>query len=361
MKKLLALLLTSAMTISLVACGGGAASSAAEASSEASSVESSVEVSSEEESSVEESSAAESSAEESSAAESTASGDAVKVAFITQSLSNASQAYAWSQFQKYAPEYGYEVQLFEEDYDAQNGVAALGQCVAQGFTAACINPTDPSALIPAIQEAREAGVIIGMYSSELPEGFETERDFMCGTDDVMCGEVAAKTLMEAFPDGVNVVEVGGQSGHSAQIKRHDGFMATIDDSVNVLDSKDCAEWSTDDAMAIMEDFIVQYGDEIQAVYCHWDTGATGVIQALKNANMEGVYVIGVDGCSVGYDQVMDGTQALCIGQSFSQMTQDAFDCIKTLKDGGTLESDVVWTALDIVTADTVNDFPYPEW
>ena len=114
-------------------------------------------------------------------------------------------------------------------------------------------------------------------------------------------------------------------------------------------------------MGFMEYFIVKYGDQIQAVYCHWDVGATGCIEALKNAGMDDVYVIGVDGCSVGYDQVREGTQALCIGQSFSQMTQDAFTCIQKLKAGETLESDVVWTALDVVTADTIDNFPYPEW
>lgn len=42
--------------------------------------------------------------------------DKIKVGFVTQSLTNASQAYAWTQFQKYAPEYGFEVTLFDEDY-----------------------------------------------------------------------------------------------------------------------------------------------------------------------------------------------------------------------------------------------------
>ncbi|NLJ40243.1 MAG: sugar ABC transporter substrate-binding protein [Clostridiales bacterium] len=285
----------------------------------------------------------------------------VKVAFITQSLSNASQAYAWTQFQKYADDYGFTVTVFEEDYDAQNGVAAIGTCIAQGYTAICINPTDPSAMIPSFMEAQEAGIIVGMYSSEVPEGNEKYRDFMCGTDDYMAGEVAAQTLMEEFPDGVKVVQVGGQSGHSAQIKRNDGFVDTIKDTnITLLDSKDCGAWASEDAMAIMEDFIVAYGDEIQAVYCHWDVGATGCIEALKNAGMDDVYVIGVDGCSVGYDQVIEGTQALSIGQSFSQMTQDAFDNITKIMKGEDFD-EVVWTKLDIVTKDTVNDFPYPEW
>lgn len=286
----------------------------------------------------------------------------VKVGFVTQALANASQAYAWTQFQKYAPDYGFTVQVFDEDYNAENGDRAIHQCIADGYTAICVNPTDPSAIVPALMDAQEAGVIVILYSSDLEEADREFRDAMCGTDDTMAGEMAAQTLLDAFPDGVNVVEVGGQSGHSAQIKRHDGFFNTIEGTnVNVLDSKDCEQWSSADALAIMEDFIVKYGSDIQAVFCHWDVGCTGVIEALKNAGMEDVYVIGVDGCSVGYDQVREGTQALCIGQSFSQMTQDAFDCITKLMNGEELESDVVWTALDVVTAETIDNFPYPEW
>lgn len=286
----------------------------------------------------------------------------VRVAFITQSLTNASQAYAWTQFQKYADQYGFEVSVFEEDYDPQKGVAAIGTAIAQGYKAICINPTDPSAIIPSLMEARSAGVIVGMYSSELPEEYKANRDFMVGTDDYMCGEVAAQELMKAFPDGCNVVEVGGQSGHSAQIKRHDGFVNKIKDTnVTLLDSRDCKAWDTADALAITEDFIVKHGDKIDAIYCHWDIGATGVIEALKASTLtKKVYVIGVDGNTFGYEQVRDGTQALCIGQSFSQMTQDAFGLItKILK--GEPHEDVIWTALDVVTAETIKNFPWPEW
>lgn len=54
-------------------------------------------------------------------------------------------------------------------------------------------------------------------------------------------------------------------------------------------------------------------------------------------------------------------QALSVGQSFTQMTKDAFDCITKILNGETLENDVIWTNLDIVTAENVNDLPYPEW
>ena len=76
--------------------------------------------------------------------------------------------------------------------------------------------------------------------------------------------------------------------------------------------------------------------------------------------MDDVYVIGVDGCSAGYDQVKAGTQAVCIGQSFSNIVIKSFDCIKAAKNGEAYES-VNWIPLDVVTMDNVNELPYPEW
>ena len=152
----------------------------------------------------------------------------------------------------------------------------------------------------------------------------------------------------------------------AQCGDRPGLLVTVADraagtNINLLDSRDCKSWDTADALAITEDFIVKYGDQIDAIYCHWDNGATGVIQALKASSLtKKVYVIGVDGNKQGYEQVRDGEQALCIGQSFSQMTQDAFSLItKMIK--GEKHEDVIWTALDVVTPETINNFPWPEW
>lgn len=224
-----------------------------------------------------------------------------------------------------------------------------------------INPADPQAVVPALMEAKDAGIVVGLFSSDLSEENQQYRDFFCGTNDTMAGEEAAQAVIDAFPDGCNVVEIGGQSGHDAQVKRHDGFEKGLEGSnITVLDSQNCDAWATEDAMAIMEDFIVKYGDQIDAVFCHWDNGATGVINALQNANMEDVYIVAVDGCAAGYDQVKAGTQAVCIGQSFSNMVAKSLECAQAAVNGESYE-EINWIPLDIVTADNVDSLPYPEW
>ncbi|HAX40848.1 MAG TPA: hypothetical protein DCY10_08250, partial [Clostridiales bacterium] len=280
-----------------------------------------------------------------------------KAAFITQALSNESQAYAWKQFQQYAGEYGFVMDVFEGQNDVQNEAKAVSTCIAQGYDAIFINPSDINAIVPSLMEAKEAGVIVGMFSSDLPAESQQYRDFFCGVDDTMAGQTGGQAFVDHFPDGATIVEIGGQAGHDAQIKRAGGFRKAIEGTnITLLDSQNCSGWVTADAMAIMEDFIVKYGDQIQGVFCHWDNGAAGIIQALKNANMNDVYLVAVDGCRAGYDQVKAGTQAVSIGQSFTNMAIQSLKCAQAKLTGGTYEA-VNFIPLDVVTKENVEVLP----
>ena len=337
-KKILVLLLALMMVVGVFACAPVTAPATEEPAAEAAATE----------------------ATEAPAAEEAAA-TTYKAAFITQALSNESQAYSWKQLQQYAPEYGFSVDVFEGQNDVQNEAKAVSTCIAQDYDVIFINPSDINAIVPSLMEAKEAGVIVGMFSSDLPAESQQYRDFFCGVDDTMAGQTAGQAFVDHFPDGATIVEVGGQAGHDAQIKRADGFRQVIDGTnITLLDSQNCSGWVTADAMAIMEDFIVKYGDQIQGVFCHWDNGATGIIEALKNAGMNDVYLVAVDGCRAGYDQVKAGTQAVSIGQSFTNMAIKSLQNAKAMLEGGTYEA-VNFIPLDVVTKDNVDILPYPEW
>ena len=346
MKKMIALLLATAMVGSLAACGSGSSDTTTEP-------ESSTEASTQTDST--------DAAEETTGDDTAASGDAIKIGWIVQDMANESQSYSCRIAEEQAAQLGLDFTYYDQAGDAQKATDAISTCIAQGMDAIIINPADPQAVVPALMEAKDAGIVVGLFSSDLSEENQQYRDFFCGTNDTMAGEEAAQAVIDAFPDGCNVVEIGGQSGHDAQVKRHDGFEKGLEGSnITVLDSQNCDAWATEDAMAIMEDFIVKYGDQIDAVFCHWDNGATGVINALQNANMEDVYIMAVDGCAAGYDQVKAGTQAVCIGQSFSNMVAKSLECAQAAVNGESYE-EINWIPLDIVTADNVDSLPYPEW
>ena len=284
-----------------------------------------------------------------------------KAVFVISNMANESQAFAAKQFLKYGADYGFDVQTFDAKGDTQAESQIVTNAIAQKFKAIFVNPNDINAIIPSLMKAKAAGMVVGMFSSDLPPAAQKFRDFFAGVNDTMAGQQAAAAFIKHFPDGAKIVEIGGQAGHDAQIKRHDGFNGAIKGTkIQVIDYKACTQWSTAEALAIMEDMIVKYGKEIQGVFVHWDNGATGVIQAAKAANLPGLFIVGVDGNRAGYTQVKSGEQSVSIAQDFVLMTKTDLGLARDVLKGKKVQQ-VNWVPLAVIDKDSVSSFEPPEW
>lgn len=288
-------------------------------------------------------------------------GEELKVAYIPNSMSNEMNAYGFKIMEQNAAKYNMTVTAFDGQYNAQVETAAITNCIGQGYDAIILCPSDINAVVPAVMQAKEAGVIVAMYSADLVPEYRELRDIFVGVDDTIAGRQAAEALKAQFPDGAKVIEIGGAAGSDAQNRRHDGFHAALKGSnIEVIGYQACDTWSADQAMAITEDMIVKFGSDIQAVFCHWDNGSTGCIEALKNAGIEGTFVVAIDGCRGGFDQVKAGTQSVCISQNVVNISIKTLETIRAVADGEEHEVEN-YIPLDVVTAENVDSFPYPEW
>lgn len=284
-----------------------------------------------------------------------------KAVFVVANMANESQAFAAKQFLKYGAEFGFEIQALDAKGDTQVESQIVTNAIAQKAKAVWVNPNDISAIVPALMKAKKAGLVVGMFSSDLAPANQKFRDFFAGVNDTMAGEQAAAAFIKNFPDGAKIVEIGGQAGHDAQNKRHDGFNKAIKGSkIQVIDYKACTQWSTAEALAIMENMIVKHGKEIQGVFVHWDNGATGVIQAAKAAGISGLFIVGVDGNRAGYTQVKSGEQSVSIAQDFVLMTKTDLKLAQDTLAGKKVEK-VNWVPLAVIDKDSVATFEPPEW
>ena len=285
-------------------------------------------------------------------------GDSARGIFITQDLSNASQNFSADEFKRLMGNYNIELQIAGGDVADNNRNIDLA--IAEKMDMIFINPNDIEAVIPGLTRAREAGIIVGLFSSQPPTD-DYPFDFFAGSDDYLGGVQAGEFVSSQFPNGANFVEVGGQAGHIAATKRYDGFRDGIAANIIELDSQFVpGPWQTDEARTIMEGFLVAH-DNIDIVWCHWDNGASGVIEAAQAAGrLDEIFIIGYDGNSTGYQQVKDGVQALSVGQSFTNMALKSLENARTMLDGGTVEK-INWIPVDMVTIDSIDSFPWPAW
>jgi ribose transport system substrate-binding protein len=289
----------------------------------------------------------------------------VKAAFIISNMANESQAFSAKQFLKFGAEYGFDMYTYDAKGDTQAESQIVTNCIAQKFKVIFLNPNDISAIVPSLIKAKAAGLIVGMFSSDLAPENQKYRDFFAGVNDTMAGEQAAQAFIKAFPNGAKIVEIGGQAGHDAQIKRHDGFNGAKGikgSKIQVLDYKACQQWATDMAQAIMEDDITKFGDQIQGVFVHWDNGATGVIEAAKAAGLKNLFIVGVDGNRAGFYQVQNGVQAVSIAQDFVVMTKKDLELAKAVVSGKKV-SPINFVPLTVVNSALISSggFDAPEW
>jgi len=289
----------------------------------------------------------------------------VKAAFVISNMANESQAFSSKQFLKFGAEYGFDMYTYDAKGDTQAESQIVTNCIAQKFKVIFLNPNDISAIVPSLIKAKSAGLIVGMFSSDLAPENQKYRDFYAGVNDTMAGQQAAQAFIKAFPNGAKIVEIGGQAGHDAQIKRHDGFngdKGIKGSKIEVLDYKACQQWATDQAQAIMEDDITKFGDQIQGVFVHWDNGATGVIEAAKAAGIKNLFIVGVDGNRAGYYQVQSGAQAVSIAQDFVVMTKKDLELAKAVVAGKKVNP-INFVPLTVVNSALISSggFDAPEW
>jgi ABC-type sugar transport system substrate-binding protein len=304
------------------------------------------------------------SAAASAAASTGATGDLKTLAFIAQ-MQNPSQAFSWKMYQKNAAKYGFKVINLDNGGDVQKQTAAINSAVAQKVDAIAINPVDEAGYVPATTAAMQGGVVVCL--SMVPPALSAVDASNCSVsvDDVAAGKLAAQTIMKAFPNGATGVEIGGQAGHVAANNRHAGFAAAVaGTNLQVLDYKNPTAWDTAQAQAIAADMITKYGDKIQFIFCHWDNGATGVIQALKAVNQDWankVMIIAVDGNKTGFQQVQSWPNYTSIAQNAETITSKVMEesMLFIKKDPSAVKKNII--PFDVINKDTIGNFTAPEW
>ena len=298
-----------------------------------------------------------------SAAPSAAAGNQ-KLTFVAQ-IDNPSQGFSWKMYQKNAAKYGFTVSVCDNKNDVQQQTTCINDAVAQGANAIAINPKDEVGYVPATKQAMAGGVVVCL--SMVPPAKEALDGSTCSVsvDDVLGGKTAAEAILAAFPNGATGVEIGGQAGHVAATNRHTGFSEGIKGkNITVLEYKNPQAWDTAQAQAIAEDMITKYGDKIQFIFCHWDNGATGVINALKNVKepwAQKVMIVAVDGNKTGFDQVKSWPNYISIAQNAETITSKVMEesMLFIKKDPAAVKKNII--PFDLITKDTIGNFTPPEW
>lgn len=237
---------------------------------------------------------------------------------------------------------GVEVTTQTSEFEAgADQTQQLNQALSTQPDAVIVWPADTTAIVPALQRARETNpdvkLIVTTYA---PEG-DTDGlyDAFIGVDDRALGAAAATSLVEGITEaglsstgGIIVIE--GPRGVSTAVVRQEGFeeeLAKIAPDLRILASQP-ANWDQTEATTVSSALFSRFAGDIVGVFAHSDVMANGVVLAADRSSMklgEDLMLVGID-CSIeGYNNISDGKQyatglwnPIAIGEMTGEVTLD---------------------------------------
>lgn len=242
--------------------------------------------------------------------------------------------------------------------DCSNDIGAqisnLENCVSKGFDMVIVQPIDVAATSDTINMVIDAGIPVCTVNGS-NEGCERASCVDC--DPVQQGSIPAEQALELVPENANVVVLLGPSGNFHSNGRREGWQQTFFDArpdVTILDEQ-IANWYKDEGMALMEDWIIKYGDTIDAVCSMNDAMALGCIEAAKAAGLNDILYFGVDGLADACLSIQDNElTATCVQNAYDQANA-ALDITSRVL-AGEIEQETYLSPGELINSDNIDEW-----
>lgn len=261
-----------------------------------------------------------------------------------------------------ADELGLELMTAAGSFDGDNEaqVTAIENMVNAGAKGILLVPSDTKAIIPSVERAREAGVVV--IALDTPTDPQDATDALFATDNfkagLLIGQYAKATMGDTAPV---IATLDLAPGITVGVLRHNGFLAgyglsDVDatqtsesvTSPEVVCSQDTQGDQTKGQTA-MENCLTSHPD-INLVYTINEPAAFGAATAIRNAGLQDqVTVVSVDGGCAGVRGVQDGQIAATSQQYPLEMASLGIEALAEYVETGEKPSGYVDTGVTLIT------------
>ena len=224
-------------------------------------------------------------------------------------------------FEAKAKELGLTPQAYAGKFDGDNDgeVRAIEQLIAAGAKGILLVPSNSTAIVPTVEKARKAGVLV--ITLDTPLDPITAADANFATDNFKAGQLIGEWAKGTLGDKAASAKIAtldlAPNEPTVDYLRHNGFLDgfgikvkdpkhyAASDSPQIVGS-DVTKGATEGGRQAMEN-ILQKADHIDLVYAINEPAAYGGYAALKAAGKEkGILFVAVDGGCQGVKWVKEG-------------------------------------------------------
>lgn len=186
---------------------------------------------------------------------------------------------------------GDELIVTDPGNDVTKQISQVEDMLSQNLDGLFMNPVDAQGIIPALDLAKDAGVPM--------VGFDTEVGDMSylvsytGSDNYNAGKVVGEDLVKKAPNGGKIIVLDSPTMQSV-VDRTNGFMDAIKDHGFEVVAQQDAKGNLQVAMGIAED-LLQSNPDVVAIFGGNDPTALGALAAANAAGIKNCMIYGVDG------------------------------------------------------------------
>jgi fructose transport system substrate-binding protein len=233
------------------------------------------------------------------------------------------------------------------DGDSESQVAAIETCIADGAKGILITASDTKGIVPAVQKARDAGLLVIALDTPLEPIDAADSTF--ATDNLLAGELVGKWAAATLGDKAKDAKIAflnlTPSQPSVDVLRNQGFMKGFGIDVKDINKigdeddarivgHDVTNGNEEGGRSAMEN-LLQKDPTINVVHTINEPAAAGAYEALKAVGVEGnVLVVSVDGGCPGVKNVAEGVIGATSQQYPLMMAALGVEAVKKFADTG---------------------------
>ncbi len=248
-----------------------------------------------------------------------------------------------------AEELGMSLKAFagKIDGDHETQVQAIETCILDGAKGILLTASDTSSIVPAVQQARDAGLLVIALDTPLEPIDAADATF--ATDNFLAGELIGKWAAASLGDDAQNARIGmldlAVSQPSVGVLRDQGFLQGFgidlgdpnkwgDETDSRIVGHDVTAGNEEGGRKAMENLLAK-DPMINVVYTINEPAAAGAYEALKAIGRENdVLIVSVDGGCPGVQNIADGVIGATSQQYPLLMAALGVEAVKNWADNG---------------------------
>jgi ABC-type sugar transport system substrate-binding protein len=204
---------------------------------------------------------------------------------------------------------GVELIFSDAQQKQENQIKAIRTFIAQQVDVIGVSPIVETGWESVFQEAKDAGIPIILVDRRADVPDDMYATYM-GSDFLEEGKNAARVMVDLLDGKGNIVELVGTVGSAPANDRYIGFREILRDYPEMkIIASESADFTRAKGKEVMEGFLEQYGDQIDALYAHNDDSAIGAIKAIEEYGLrpgEDIVIVSIDAIRDAFQAMIDG-------------------------------------------------------